>query len=366
MRQAVNVRGLRRIGALVAAALLLAALPAAADDPPAEGAAGAAEAAGGEAEGANAAEAQAEPPQKDADKRDVAAGQPAARSRAVSSRATPAKKRRGDINPCMTPDPGWGVYDTWSREPSMGQMIMPHKGGITKSGGFDLIVHFHGHEAIRKEFVKSAKGQVLVGIDLGIGSGVYASSFAVPGTFERLIASVEAAVAKKTGNKKAHVRKLALSSWSAGYGAVEQILRQPAGKKVDALVLLDSLHAGYADEQARSLKVAPIQPFIDFARRAAAGKTFMFMSHSSITPPGYASTTETADFIIQELKGKPKRSKRKDVLGLDMIERYDRGNFHVRGYTGDDKPDHCAHIGLIADVVRVHLAPRWKTPRGRR
>jgi hypothetical protein len=294
--------------------------------------------------------------------------EPAARGkpRAISSRSSPAKKRRGDINPCMTPDPGWGVYDPWSRESSVGQMIMPHKGGITKRGGFDVIIHFHGHEAVRKEFVKTADGIVLVGIDLGIGSGAYMNAFSAPYVFERLLDSIERAMAKKTGKKNAHIRKLGLSAWSAGYGAIDQILRQPAGKRVDALVLLDSLHAGYADEQQRTLKLAQIEPFIVFARRAAAGEAFMFMSHSSIVPPGYASTTETANFIVQQLRGKPRGSSRKDVLGLDMIQRYDRGGFHVRGYTGDDKPDHCAHIGLMADVLRVRLNPRWKTPKGRR
>jgi len=213
--------------------------------------------------------------------------------------------------------------------------------------------------------VKTAKGVVLVGIDLGIGSGAYQSAFASPDTFQRLLDSIEAAVAKKTGKKNAHIRKLGLSAWSAGYGAIEQILRQPSGKKVDAIVLLDSLHAGYADEQAKTLKVPQIEPFIEFARSAASGKRFMYMSHSSIIPPGYASTTETANFLIHEVGGSPKSSKREDVLGLDMIQRYDRGGFHVRGYTGDDKPDHCAHIGLMADIVRVHLETRWKTPRGK-
>ncbi|WP_437512305.1 hypothetical protein [Sorangium sp. So ce1099] len=293
---------------------------------------------------------------------------PARRDRpgATSSRATPSKKRRGDINPCMTPDPGWGVYDPWSRAPSIGQMIMPHRGGVTKRGGFDVIIHFHGHEALRKEFVKTAEGAVLVGIDLGIGSGAYSSAFSAPYVFENLLDSIERAVAKKTGKKKAYVRKLGLSAWSAGYGAIEQILRQPAGKRVDALVLLDSLHAGYADEQQHKLKVAQIEPFIAFARRAAAGEAFMFMSHSSILPPGYASTAETANYIVQQLRGKPRGSSRRDVLGLDMIQRYDRGGFHLRGYTGDDKPDHCAHLGLMRDVMRVHINPRWKTPKGRR
>ncbi|WP_437944117.1 hypothetical protein WMF27_10405 [Sorangium sp. So ce281] len=333
-------------------------LPAEGGTPPTDGAAGAGAPSGG-AGGAGGATSDArDPAERSAARRD--------RPGATSRRATPSKKRRGDINPCMTPDPGWGVYDRWSRAPSIGQMIMPHRGGVTKRGGFDVIIHFHGHEALRKEFVKTAAGAVLVGIDLGIGSGAYSSAFSAPYVFENLLDSIERAVAKKTGKKKAYIRKLGLSSWSAGYGAVEQILRQPAGKRVDALVLLDSLHAGYADERQHKLKVAQIEPFIAFARRAAAGEAFMFMSHSSILPPGYASTAETASFIVRQLRGKLRGSSRADVLGLDMIRRFDRGDFHVRGYTGDDKPDHCAHLGLMADVVRVHLNPRWKSPRGRR
>ncbi|WP_437534753.1 hypothetical protein WME79_11185 [Sorangium sp. So ce726] len=332
--------------------------PAESGAPPTDGAAGAGAPSSGAGGAGGAASDARDPAERSAARRD--------RPGATSSRATPSKKRRGDINPCMTPDPGWGVYDRWSRAPSIGQMIMPHRGGVTKRGGFDVIIHFHGHEALRKEFVKTAEGAVLVGIDLGIGSGAYSSAFSAPYVFENLLDSIERAVAKKTGKKKAYIRKLGLSSWSAGYGAIEQILRQPAGKRVDALVLLDSLHAGYADEQQHKLKVAQIEPFIAFARRAAAGEAFMFMSHSSILPPGYASTAETANFVVQQLRGKPRGTSRADVLGLDMIQRFDRGDFHVRGYTGDDKPDHCAHIGLMADVVRIHLNPRWKSPRGRR
>lgn len=342
---------------LASAASLLGALPAAADDP---------ESSSGQTTPAAVVTtpSSAEASTTTAQVADAAAS-PEIRT-ASPKRSTPAKKRRGGIHPCMTPDPGWGLYDPWSNAPSIGQMVAPRKGGISKSGAFDLIVHFHGHEPIRKEFVKTAKGSVLVGIDLGIGSGAYSSGFAAPNVFAQLITSVEAAMAKKTGNKNAHVRHLALSAWSAGYGAIEQILRQPAGKRVDAVVLLDSLHTGYVDEHSKALKTQQLEPFIDFAKRAAKKQTFMFMSHSSILPPGYASTTEVATHFIGELKGKPKKSKRADVLGLDLIRRFDKGDFHVRGYTGDDKPDHCAHIGLMADIIRVHLEPRWKTPRAKK
>ena len=42
---------------------------------------------------------------------------------------------------------------------------------------------------------------------------------------EKLVQSVEKAVADKTGKKNAHVRHVGLSAWSAGYGAVGEIYR---------------------------------------------------------------------------------------------------------------------------------------------
>ncbi|MCC6903524.1 MAG: hypothetical protein IT377_31440 [Polyangiaceae bacterium] len=268
------------------------------------------------------------------------------------------------INPCNTPDKGWGVYDKWSRAPSMGQMISPGKGAIAANGGFDVMFHFHGHEPVRKEWTQVMDGAVLVGIDLGIGSGPYASAFSSPEAFKKLVDSVEKAMAEKTGKKNAHVRHVGLSSWSAGYGAVGEILQQPLGKKlVDTVILLDGLHSGYNGE---SLNELQLRPFVDFAKDAAARHKLMFVSHSSIIPPGYASTTETAKFLIEKVGGKPKKTKPRgaDPMGLDLNARFSKGSFHVRGYNGNDKMDHCAHIGLLRDVLKVHVKSRWDSPKG--
>jgi hypothetical protein len=275
----------------------------------------------------------------------------------------PAKHRDGP-NPCMTPDPGFGVYDRWENV-SLGQIVAPQRGGIRKDGGFDLVVHFHGHEPIRKEFVKTGGGVVLAGIDLGLGSGPYENAFADQSLFPRLIESIEAKMAKRSGNPDAHVKHLALSSWSAGYGATSQILRQPIGKKVEAVILLDSLHAGYKEGTKDEVRGAQIEHFVEYARQAASKKKLMILTHSSIIPPGYASTTEVAQYVVGELGGKEKKATKSDVLGLKMFARYTKGNFHAWGYLGNDKPDHCAHIGLMAGIMKNQILPRWKTPAGR-
>jgi murein DD-endopeptidase MepM/ murein hydrolase activator NlpD len=270
------------------------------------------------------------------------------------------------INPCNTKDPGSGIYTRWSRGITMGQFVMPERGGLTSGGGFDVMFHFHGHEAVRKEWVQVMNGAVLVGVTLGTGSGPYETTFRGTQAFKRLVASVEEAVAAKAGRKKAYARKIGVSGWSAGYGAVGQIINSEFGRqKIDSVVLLDGLHSGY---QGASLNEAQLKPFINFARRASRRQRFMFVSHSSIIPPGYASTTETSNFLIFKVGGRPHktRARQGDPMGLDLISRYTKGNFHVRGYAGNDTLDHCAHIGLFRDVLKVHIKRRWNSPRGRK
>jgi hypothetical protein len=278
----------------------------------------------------------------------------------ASTQVSKSVAERGGVNPCNTADPGFGLYDKWTRGIDMGQLIMPTSKRFARGGQFDVVFHFHGHEAARKEWVTVMDGAVLVGIDLGLGSGPYETAFDAPDAFERLVASVERAVEKKTG-RAAKARKIGLSAWSAGYGAVQKILGQKYGKeRVDSVILLDGLHCGY---QGQSVNALQIHAFTDFAKEAAAKRKLMFVSHSSIIPPGYASTTETANFLIHEVGGSPKPSHGAGPLGLELISRYTLGNFHVRGFSGNDKMDHCAQLGLFRDVLKIHIKPRWNTPR---
>ncbi len=273
------------------------------------------------------------------------------------------------INPCNTPDPGFGTFAPWDRSPDLGQMIVPQAGGLTKNGEFDVVFHFHGHEAARKEWVQAINGIVLVGIDLGNGSGAYSQAFNGPSVFSHLVQSVERGVAEHFGIPKARARHIGLSAWSAGYGAVQEILGTEYGRKnIDAVILLDALHTGYVSDVPgnRVLNQRQIQSFVDFAQLATRQKRLMFMSHSSIIPPGYASTTETANLIVQAVGGRPTRTGARagDPMGLELVSRFSHGSFHMRGFSGNDKMDHCAHFGLLQDVARIHLAPRWKSPKG--
>jgi len=264
------------------------------------------------------------------------------------------------INPCATPDPGFGDYERWDRGIAFGQALID--GDRDRGDTFDLIVHFHGHEAARKAFVPVGRGIVLAGIDEGVGSTAYAARFQDPRAFPTLIASIAEQVAARRGLPRARLRYLALSSWSAGYGAVRAILSDPGDYKIDAVILLDSLYSGYADPSHQIVKERPLQPLRAFAERAAEGRGFWFQTYSSIRTPGYASTREVASWLVDSLGGKLRKGRRHDPLGLELIEHFDDDNLHVRGYAGEDKRAHCAHVGMLGVVVKAHLWRRWGLP----
>ncbi len=262
---------------------------------------------------------------------------------------------------CRLGDPGFGIYHPWVENLEMGRMLMPRRGGLTADGRFDLIIHFHGGNAMRKVIADSARGAFIVGIDLGAGSAAYGRPFSDPRRFTRLLEQVEQAVADYTGRSRARLRHIGLTGWSAGYGAIRAILRQPSGQRVDSVALIDGLHSDYDDSDPLGLQTDQLKPFVHFARRAARGKGLMFVSHSSIVPPGYASTTETAHYLIRHLGVDVRSAQARDSAHLNRYEQVQVGNFFMYGYQGEQAGDHCAQLALIRSVVET-LEFRWKTP----
>jgi hypothetical protein len=193
---------------------------------------------------------------------------------------------------------------------------------------------------------------VLVGTSFGTG-GAYRSRIGGPEALAHLIAAIETALTEQRGSP-ATVRRLAVTAWSAGYEAVGALLEADA-RRIDAVALLDGLHCSRVPEK-MELQLAP---FAKYAERAARGETLMLVTHSSIEPGSYASSTETAHHLIHHVGGRPLEARRSDPLGLELIEAFSQGNLHVRGYAGGGEADHCAHLALMEDATRA-IAKRWK------
>lgn len=259
---------------------------------------------------------------------------------------------RGGVEPCAGESVDTSVFTDWVPV-AQGHFSAPKALKLDSAGHFDLVIHLNGDEPVRKQLVKSGQPFVLFTLTLDPSRG-YAPLFTGTHLYEAIVAGVEQGVSKQLG-ATAHVGHVAMSAWSAGFVGIEAALGQPTGNDFDAVVLVDGLHAPRGNDVAFK---AQLKPFVDFAARATRGERLMFITHSSIDPPDFASTTECAHYLISSLGGKPQAVRRADPWGLELIEYFSRGDLQVRGYAGNDKADHCAQLVVLRDAFAT-LGKRW-------
>ncbi|HEU5075863.1 MAG TPA: hypothetical protein VFU02_16835 [Polyangiaceae bacterium] len=225
--------------------------------------------------------------------------------------------------------------------------------------GFDLVIHFHGaHTTVIPRYLRSKLNAVLVIVNKGIGSGAYSDALALPNDVDGLLDRISKTIAEECQREPTAPRKIALSSWSAGYGAVQQVLRFRPGK-VDAVLLSDGLHVGFSDERQRRVRVSQMEEFATFAKRAARGERLMAIAHSAITPSEYAGAGETA-LALAEQAHAPSWPVMKERYGMTQLTAARRGQFFVDGFAGTDKAAHAQHLYSIDRTSFARLRDYWQ------
>ncbi len=224
----------------------------------------------------------------------------------------------------------------------------------------DVVIHFHGSpKTMTKAFQSSHLDAVAVIVNLGALSGPYEHYFEQKGSFVNFLAGIDKDLAKHCPGAKR--RRLAISSWSGGYGAAYRILVEESNVElIDAILLSDGLHSAMANKFTREIKPDGLAPFTRFAERAAKGDKMLAIAHSSIVPPGYSSTTETATYLLESQGGErlpidaqgPRES-------MHLISKGSVGNLSVLGFAGNDTHAHCDHLYAINDTLFSQLERRW-------
>ncbi len=233
--------------------------------------------------------------------------------------------------------------------------------GCSERADYDVVLHFHGApKHVKKAFQQSSLNAVVVIANLGQFSGPYEKAFAGVDSFPNYLERVSKVVAKHCG--KAKRRRVAVSSWSGGYGAAYRILARPANDKlVDAFLFSDGLHAALENKfLPRVVSEKHLAPFARFAEQAAAGDKLMAMAHSSIVPPRYASSAETATALLAANgverqivdEAGPRDSMRVTSTGR-------RGGLTAIGFAGRDTDAHCDHLYALGQTLLPQLAARW-------
>lgn len=235
----------------------------------------------------------------------------------------------------------------------LGTLFLPAK--LKLKSPIPLFIHFHGGNWLPEVAADRVGKTAVISIQIGAGSSAYARPFADAQLFARLIAEAES---------KADVKftPISLTAWSAGYGAVREILKVPEHyARVDKVLLIDGLHTGYVGgkpgtgkSQESELETDNLEIFLKFARDAVAGRKQMMVTHSEIFPGTFASTTETADWLIAQLS--QLGVQRKPVvkwgpMQTQQLSEARAGKFWLIGFAGNTAPDHVDQLHSLPEYL---------------
>jgi hypothetical protein len=232
------------------------------------------------------------------------------------------------------------------------QLFIPDYYQAPINGKFDLVFHLHSASwAAEDEVYKANANVILFNIHLGGFSSSYQNYFAYQTYFQNILDSVTAIVNRNGIISNPQIEHLIITSFSAGYGGVREILKNSSYyNKINVLTLADGLHCN-SDSATRIIQM---QDFLRFAKDARDKLKVMYLTHSSILTSGYDNTTQTANYLINGIGSLRAVYSAIDEIGT-QYSRCDTGNFHLKGYYGDTANDHLKHLYAMNIMLRSAL-----------
>ncbi len=227
---------------------------------------------------------------------------------------------------------------------------------------FDLVIHFHGAAWLAHQAVESRGDRAVSAVvNLGAGSGAYHRAFSDPAVFDSLLVHIALEVSAARA-RPSRIRQLTLVGFSAGHGAIRVILREPRqAARVQRVLLLDGMHTSYEPEGRPLaadglLDTMNLVAFRDFARGAIQGDKSFVITNSEIFPGTFASTTETADWLLESLGLRRTPVLKWGPRGMQQLSEVHAGSFSVLGYAGNTAPDHIDHLHAMPELLARVLA----------
>ena len=229
------------------------------------------------------------------------------------------------------------------------QLFIPDYFSPSKDGSFLLVFHLHGASwTAEDEVYKSKINAVLFNIHLGSFSSSYKNYFTNQNNFNKILELIIEELKASSIIQNPTIENLIVTSFSAGYGGVREILKtQSYYDKIDAIILADGLHSDLDSNIMRE----QMKDFVRFAKDARDKKKIMLLTHSNILTYTYANTTETADYLIKNIGAVKTNYNAVDEIGT-QYSKVDTGNFHVKGYKGDTASDHMKHLYNVDKMLK--------------
>lgn len=224
----------------------------------------------------------------------------------------------------------------------------------------DILVHFHGDpQTVWNNSLYAELNTVIVTVNYSGLSSAYSGPFSNATLFQMLMDEALTKVRLESDfSNTLQWDQIGVSSFSAGYGAVREILKSPSYRNsIDALLAADSLYATTAGDG--TPLDSQMVDYKTFASLAQSGeKTFVF-SHSQVLTYTYENTMETGDEMMQYLGISTQPSSMSGLGTLEFYRHAKSGNFELWGALGADGDAHLEHLRYIGqflvDLPLAHL-----------
>lgn len=222
-----------------------------------------------------------------------------------------------------------------------GTLFIPQ--GIAGKKEARLLIFMHGGTWIPE--VAAAKHS-MAALVIQRGDG-YKAPFEKEGAFESLLTTLT----EKTGM---NWTQITVGGWSAGCQGIRAMLRhESAVKRIDRVLMIDGIHTSYTDGKPGPLEskidTEALEPIAAFAREAIADRKRMLITHSEIFPGTFASTTETADWLLRELGVKRRAILEWGPMKTQQLSEATSGSFCLFGFAGNSAPDHVDQLHALSD-----------------
>jgi hypothetical protein len=221
------------------------------------------------------------------------------------------------------------------------QLFKPDYYLTPQNGQYTLVFHLHSASwAAEDQVYRSNTNAILFNIHLGALSSPYQNYFTNQSKYSTIIDTINSVLQSNQIIQNPQIKKLIMTSFSAGYAGVREILKVNSYyNQIDALNLADGLHAS----SHMPSMITQMLDFVRFAENARNKQKIMLLTHSSIPTSGYQSTTQTANYLINEIGTVRITFSANDEIGT-QYSRADTGYFHLKGYLGDTANDHLKHL----------------------
>jgi hypothetical protein len=217
----------------------------------------------------------------------------------------------------------------------------------------DVLVHFHGDpQTYWNNATYANLNAMIVTVNYNGLSSAYSTPFLADTALFQTILDEALTKARQQSDISDSLQwdKLGVSSFSAGYGAVREILKSATYRNdIDALLAADSLYATTAgDGTPLDSQMADYKTFANLAK--AGIKTFLY-SHSQVPTFTYETTGECGDELMQFLGASPSAYNANGLGTLNFYRSAQTGNFRLWGALGADGDSHLEHLRYIGEFL---------------